>query len=87
MGPIRAAGPEDYLLLGCDAVWSSMMFIKISGTADTLQILTTSTDFTPKINSTRGPLGIIRGNIYKEDAAKKLRVSNKLKIVTKFLYK
>jgi len=27
MGPIRAAGPEDYLLLGCDAVSSSTMFI------------------------------------------------------------
>jgi hypothetical protein len=50
MGPIRAAGTEDYLLFGCDAVLSSTMFIKISGTADTLQILTTSADFSPKIN-------------------------------------
>jgi len=65
MGPIRAAGPEDYLLLGCDALWSSTMFIKISGTADTLQILANKADISPKINSTRGPLGIIRGNIYK----------------------
>jgi hypothetical protein len=40
MGPIRAAGSEDYFLVGCDAVWSSTMFIKISGTADTLHILT-----------------------------------------------
>jgi len=65
MGPIRAAGPEDYLLLGCDAVWSNTVFVKISGTADTLQILTNSADLSHKINSTRGPLDIISGNIYK----------------------
>jgi len=64
-GPISAAGPEDYLLLGRDAVWSIMMFIKISGTADTLQILTNTAEISPKINSIRRPLGIIRGNIYK----------------------
>jgi hypothetical protein len=65
MGSIRAAGSEDYLLLGCDAVWSSRVFIRISGTAYTLQILTNSAKLSPKINSTRGPLGIIRGNVYK----------------------
>lgn len=65
MWPIRAAGPEDCILLGCDAVWFITMFIKISGTAHTLQILTTSADFSPNINSTRGPLGKIRGNICK----------------------
>jgi len=65
MGPIRSGGPEDYLLLGCDTVWSSTMFVKISGTADTLQILTNTADLSPKISSTRGPLGIILGNICK----------------------
>jgi len=65
MGPIRAAGLEDYLLLGYAAVWSSEMFIKIFGTADTLQILTNLGELSLKINSTRGPLDIIRGNIYK----------------------
>lgn len=65
MRSIRAAGSEDYVLLGCYAVWSSTVFNKMSGTVDTLQILTNSTDLSPNINPTRGPVGVIPGNNYK----------------------